>query len=241
MKISDLLIESQKQQLDELTAADVGKGVGKVAKGIGAVAGGVAGIPGAVKKGFQAGKQTVAGAGDQEQPQAQAAQTQQEPAQQPAAKPGLMGKLKQAAGDFKKGFQQGSGAAQEPAADTQQPTAEPAATPAAPAKKEPAQGGTDIAAIKQELNSFLQTYKQDIAMQNKNWTNVLPRLNSLEKQVSDLATAKGSAAPNVEKKTKAPSQKQIDADRERVMGMTSDSVIRTGRAVTESFQLFRKK
>ena len=107
MKISELLQESQ--QLDELTAADIGKGVGKVAKGVGAVAGGVAGIPGAVKKGFQAGKQAVAGAGDEPQATDQN-QTPADPAaQKPAAKPGIVGKLKQAASDFKQGFQQGSG------------------------------------------------------------------------------------------------------------------------------------
>lgn len=62
MRINDLIAETE--QLDELTAADVGRGVGKVAKGVGAVAGGVAGAWDAAKKGFQGGRATVAGGGD---------------------------------------------------------------------------------------------------------------------------------------------------------------------------------
>ena len=42
----------------------IGKAVGGLAKGVGAVAGGIAGIGSAVKKGYQAGKSTVGGAGD---------------------------------------------------------------------------------------------------------------------------------------------------------------------------------
>jgi hypothetical protein len=69
MKINDILIENKQEQLDELNlgkaasavARGAGKVVGGVAKGAGAVAGGIAGIPAAVKKGFQAGKKTVAG------------------------------------------------------------------------------------------------------------------------------------------------------------------------------------
>ena len=62
MRVNDLIVESE--QLDELTAADVGRGVGKVAKGAGAVAGGVAGAWDAAKKGFQSGRATVAGEPD---------------------------------------------------------------------------------------------------------------------------------------------------------------------------------
>jgi len=67
MRIQEILIESH--QLDEgpllnKIGTAVGKGVGTLAKGVGAVAGGVAGLGSAVKKGFQAGKSTVGGAGD---------------------------------------------------------------------------------------------------------------------------------------------------------------------------------
>jgi len=67
MKIYEILVESQDLQegpiLNKIGSA-VGKGVGALAKGVGAVAGGVAGLGGAIKRGFQAGKSTVAGAGD---------------------------------------------------------------------------------------------------------------------------------------------------------------------------------
>ena len=63
MKINDVIIENE--QLDELTAGQVGtavgKGAGAVAKGVGAVAGGVAGAGKAFMKGFRGGKATVAG------------------------------------------------------------------------------------------------------------------------------------------------------------------------------------
>jgi hypothetical protein len=66
MRINDILIESQLEEgpLLNKVGAGIGKAAGSVAKGVGAVAGGVAGLGSALKKGFQAGKQTVAGAGD---------------------------------------------------------------------------------------------------------------------------------------------------------------------------------
>ena len=69
MRINELLTESQLQQLEEgpilnKIGSAVGKGVGALAKGVGSVAGGVAGLGAAVKKGFQAGKEVVSGAGD---------------------------------------------------------------------------------------------------------------------------------------------------------------------------------
>jgi hypothetical protein len=67
MKISEILVESK--QLDEgpllnKIGSAVGKGVGAVGKGVGAVAGGVAGFGAAVRKGYRAGKATVASGGD---------------------------------------------------------------------------------------------------------------------------------------------------------------------------------
>jgi len=66
MRINDILTESQLEEgpLLNKVGAGIGKAAGSVAKGVGAVAGGVAGLGSALKKGFQAGKQTVAGAGD---------------------------------------------------------------------------------------------------------------------------------------------------------------------------------
>jgi len=67
MKINEILVESQ--QLDEGPILNkIGTGIGKVAggvgKAVGAVAGGIAGLGSAIKKGYQAGKSTVATGGD---------------------------------------------------------------------------------------------------------------------------------------------------------------------------------
>lgn len=96
MRINDILVENQ---IDEGPLDTIGKGVGKavggVAKGLGAVAGGVAGIPGAFKKGFQAGKTTVAGtpAAAQDKTQANLAKTGN-PVGAPAVKPTAGQKVK---------------------------------------------------------------------------------------------------------------------------------------------------
>ena len=71
MRITEILTESQLQQLEEGPKLDalgrgVGKAVGGFAKGVGAVAGGVVGAGTAMKKGWQAGKAAVARAGDDE-------------------------------------------------------------------------------------------------------------------------------------------------------------------------------
>ena len=60
-------------------------------------------------------------------------------------------------------------------------------------------------------------------------------------------TATQSSAEPTKQKTKgrkkaaAPSQAEIDADRERIMGPTSDSVIRKGNMVAEGFSFFRPR
>ncbi len=61
--------------------------------------------------------------------------------------------------------------------------------------------GADAAAVKKELNDFLATYRKDLAMQNKNWEFVTPKVNALEKQVADLV-ASGNAAPTAKPETK---------------------------------------
>jgi hypothetical protein len=73
MKINEILVESH--QLDEgplmnKIGTAIGKGVGTAAKAVGSVAGGVAGAFKAAKKGFQAGKDVVSAAGDDDTPPA---------------------------------------------------------------------------------------------------------------------------------------------------------------------------
>ena len=68
MKITDLVNESELEEgpvLNKIGTA-VGKGVGSAAKAAGAIAGGVAGLGSAIKRGYQAGKATVAKGGDED-------------------------------------------------------------------------------------------------------------------------------------------------------------------------------
>ena len=64
MRITEILTESQLQQLDEgpilnKIGTTVGNVAGGVAKGVGAVAGGIAGLGSAFKKGFDRSKGIV--------------------------------------------------------------------------------------------------------------------------------------------------------------------------------------
>ncbi len=234
MKINELLVESQ--QLDEgpFTQA-IGKGAGKVARGI-------ANIGKDLKTGFKAGYSG-------EQPPADAAAaptTAAEPAANTAAAT-QTAPVKKAAP---------AKAAAAPAANVTEPETTPTAAPAA--KPAANAAGTDVAAVKKELDSFLQTYKKDLAMQNKNWEFVTPKVNALEKQVADLVAANSAAAPAAEvpaaepetkrrggkvagelsqspsavrrreqrAANKKPSQAEIDADRDRLMGNMNDSIQR---------------
>jgi len=55
------------------------------------------------------------------------------------------------------------------------------------------------------------------------------------------ANAAKQQATEPKKKPAAPDQATIDADRERIMGPTSDSIIRTRPMMVEGFSLFRKR
>jgi hypothetical protein len=173
MKITDLIVESE--QLNELTAADVGQGVGKAAGAVGAVAGGVKGAWQAAKKGFEKGRATVAG---ETPPQAQAAPATGTAA--PAAAPGQAAPAAQGDANDPAGIQQqikqkelelkdlqgklraaqkgadNAAKAEKDAAQTQQaqqvakaPAAEPAAQQAAPAAAPDAATQARIAAAPQ--------------------------------------------------------------------------------------------
>lgn len=62
MRINELLVESEQQ--DEGLGSLVGKGIGAVGKGIGAVASVPQGLARAIKKGYQAGVDTIGGTAD---------------------------------------------------------------------------------------------------------------------------------------------------------------------------------
>jgi hypothetical protein len=246
MKITELLVESQPLDEGPFTQA-IGKVGGKIAKG-------AAAIGKDLKAGFKAGYSGEEPAADPNTPAA-------------ATEPAAAAPTTQAA-PVKKAA---------PVATTTAPAAAPAEEPAAAPAKEPAAkpaaNGEDATAVKKELDSFLATYKKDLAMQNKNWEFVTPKVNALEKQVADLVAAGSAApaatapvaepaAPAAEPETKrrggkvagelsqsasavrrreqrargkaAPTQAEIDADRERNIGMTSDSVIRKGASLSET-------
>ena len=99
MKNKNTKQQLQEQLLAEFDAVDkfgkfVGRTVGAGAKGLGAVAGGVAGLGDALKKGYQAGKQTVGGGGAN-------VQTKQQP--QPQKQGNNLTKQKTSMGDKFKG------------------------------------------------------------------------------------------------------------------------------------------
>lgn len=67
MKIREIVLEAQLDEGPMLNriGTGIGKAAGAAGKAVGAVAGGVAGLGRAIRKGYQAGKQTVGGAGDE--------------------------------------------------------------------------------------------------------------------------------------------------------------------------------
>jgi hypothetical protein len=250
MKITELLVESQ--QLDEgpFTQA-IGKVGGKIAKGI-------ANVGKDLKTGFKAGYS------GEEPPADPAAKV--EPTMAPVKASQAARVKKQAAPAKVAATTAPSAPAAEPAPAAAEPTATSAAPAAEPAPAAADNTGPDVAAMKKELDTLLKNYEDDLAMQNKNWKFVMPKVNALEKQVASLVAA-GSAAPAAEvpaaePETKrrggkvagelsqsasavrrreqrargkaAPSQAEIDADRERNIGITSDSVIRTGLSLSET-------
>jgi hypothetical protein len=166
MRINDILVESTQTNegplLNKLGDL-VGKGVGTVAKGAGAVAGGIAGIGTAAKKGFQAGKASVASAGDDEY------------------------------------------------------------------DDEPVSSQSTYAQV-----------KSDVARLDKK--GKIRILNLLKKSLGIDDSTRATPSPETGMQPAAkPSQAEIDADRERLMGPNSESTVRTGKVVAESFSLYRKQ
>lgn len=290
MKITEILTESQQQELNEGPVGDfakkVAKGAGKAIGGVGKVAGAIAGIPGGIKKAFQSGKQAaqdvIGGTGqgaDSSEPVGTAAPAAQQTA--PA----------QSGGGFVQGFKQGMGmgGGQAQAATTTSQVNKQGPSGTAPAqvsgaaqqqalaKTAQAAGGdpakaaqTLYATVKAQVNqldkkgkqrllqllqkSIQQTPAQPAAPAAKaaapaagpgsktagttaaGQPKIEPDLNAPAEQP---AAAAGKKKP-IPKKKVAPSQAEIDADRARVMGTTTDSVIRKGNMVAEGFTFYRR-
>jgi len=304
MKITEILVESQ--QLDEgpllnKIGSAIGKGAGALAKGVGAVAGGVAGAGTAIKKGFQAGKDTVAQAGDDApaaataKPATGAPATAQSaapvggataqptagdvnkagPAGTAPAKP-LQGQAKVAADKTaaatagqnqaaagqtmysqvkanidkldKKGkqrilqlLQKSIAAPAAGAAPAAAPAAEPAATPA------PAAATTPAPAAKPAATTPAPAATAPAAEPAAAPTTTAPtkrtggRVKGQLSQDPRAVKRREANAAKTKQQAQTPNQAEIDADRNRIMGVTSDSIVRRQPMMSESFSLFRKR
>jgi hypothetical protein len=167
---------------------------------------------------------------------------------------------------IKQGFTPGQGEQPAAAAST---TAAPAANPAAPTADPAAEKAAKIGVGQinkiiptlrtRDLMSLQANLEKTIASKKK----AAPAAPAADATTTTAPAAPGSDAAKDElygagnrpkgakdkvaalksqnkKKAVAPSQADIDADRERNIGMTSDSVIRKGRVVAEGFSLYRK-
>jgi hypothetical protein len=322
MKIHEILVESQ--QLDEGPMLNkIGSGIGKfaggAAKALGAVAGGVVGAGSAMKKGFQAGRDTVAQAGDDE---AEAPATTQPAATTqgaaPAAEPVGGATAQPTAGDVNKAGPSGTAPAK-PLQGAAKVAADKTAAATA-GQDQAAAGQTMYAQVKANIDKLDKKGKQRILQLLQKSLTAAPAaekpgdgaMGAMASQlggkpantmanapVSATNTAKPgnpnaapaaeptaapaaepTAAPAVEptkpgkvlrkpralqqpaaapaaeptapaaepkkraprkQAAKAPTQAEIDADRERLMGVTSDSIVRRQPALAEGFSLFRKR
>jgi hypothetical protein len=204
MKINEILLESEVQNLEEgpilnKIGTAVGKGVGAVAKGAGAVAGGVAGLGAAAKKGFQAGKQTVAGAGD-------------EPADPNAAAPAAGGPQ-----GFMAGLKQGlSGKKSAPATTAQDINAQgPKGT--APAKNQTGAGAQAIAKTAQAAGGNAEKAGQTLYAQVKSQVNQLDKkgktriMQLLQKSLQQTPAKPAATDPNAAAQAAEPAAEPTTA------------------------------
>lgn len=319
MKIQEILLESQELEegplLNKIGSA-IGKGAGALAKGVGAVAGGVAGAGTAIKKGFQAGRDTVAQAGDD----AAAPATPSTPAQPaaqattaaPAAAAPVGGATAQpAAGEVNKAGPAGTApakplqgaakvAADKTAAATagqdqsaagqtmyaqvkanidkldkkgkqrilqllQKSMAAPAAV--APAAAEPAAGAGAMGAMANQLGAAKPAAEPANTMANApvSAANTAKPGNPNAAPAAAPAAAptatppaktggrvKGQLSQNpravkrreanaAKQQAQTPDQATIDAERDKIMGVTSDSIVRRKPVMAEGFSLYRKR
>lgn len=247
MRLNEILTESKLQEgplLNKLGSV-VGKAAGTVAKGVGAVAGGVAGIGKAFKKGYQAGKTTVGSGGDTDSAEPAASTTASTPSSTGAA---TAAQAKPAA-QTKSAATSAPAAQAKPAQTKAQPTATTAPSTAKPAPS--AANDTQYAQVQKAIQTLPPEQQKELLAALKADPKVKSAMAKVaapqQKPVAqpDAAPA-ATPAPAVSsepqapkkkgsrKKPAAPSQAEIDADRARIMGPTSDSVIRTGSSIVES-------
>jgi hypothetical protein len=127
----------------------------------------------------------------------------------------------------------GAAPAATPAPAVPEPTAPAAAAPEAPAVPEP----TAPAAAAPEAPAAEPTAAPAPVAPKKTGGRVKGQLSQ------DPRAVKRREANAAKTKQQAPasSQAEIDADRERIMGVTSDSIVRRQPMMSEGFSLFRKR
>ncbi len=198
MRINEVLVENQNLEegpiLNKIGTA-VGKGIGAAAKGVGAVAGGIAGLGKAFKKGYQAGKGTVGGAGDDDDTSTTSSGTTSG-----SGTTSSSGTAAPAAG--------GPKTTAAPAATSPAPAAAPAAKPAPaaapaptakvpskveptldPAPENPAPNDTTYAQAQKAVGKLQPTEKQEIVTMLQND----PKVQAAQKAAADKAAAKKAA------------------------------------------------
>jgi hypothetical protein len=276
MRINEILVESK---LDEGPFGSLVKAAGR---GVGNVIGGVAGAAGAAKgavKGavdrakssFKAGEKgaydTLAGkpaaapsAAAPDQTQANLAKTgnpvgapsDQTPAA-PAEKPGLLKKMGQAVGDFKAGFQQGSGQAapaassQAPASTAQAPTApadakaDPNAAPATDTAAQPKaatpaadpKADTAYAQAQKAINGLAPEQKKELVTM----IQADPKVKAaLAKPAAASTAPQAVAKPKIKQPLKIKGAKQAAPQPQQQVASKEN----LGNMVAESFSIFRK-
>jgi hypothetical protein len=152
------------------------------------------------------------------------------------------GGLKGFVDQFKKGFAQGRGEPAAPAA-TSAATTEPAAEPTPVANpKADAQSKVGVG----QINKIIPTLRtRDLMSLKKNLDAVIATKQKTPADTSTAAAPADASAPVTtppettakkgrKKKAVAPTQAEIDADREARLGYQSDSVIRTGASLSET-------
>jgi hypothetical protein len=117
------------------------------------------------------------------------------------------------------------------------PNAAPVAKPGA----SPAAGGTGFGFDGNTGQPFQSQADRDASDAADKAAKVAPAAPTAAPTPSGEPVAPAPKKRAPPKKKAAPSQAEIDAERERIMGPTSDSIIRTRPMMAESFSLFRKR
>jgi hypothetical protein len=267
MRINEILVESKLDEgpLGSLVKA-AGRGVGNVIGGVAGAAGAAKGaVKGAVdraKSSFKAGekgaydtlagKPTAApasgGAAAPDQTQTNLAKTgnpvgapsDQAPAA-PAEKPGLLKKMGQAVGDFKAGFQQGSGqaapAASTPASTAPAPAADTAEQPKAAAPAADPKADTAYAQAQKAINGLAPEQKKELVTMIQADPKVKAALAkpAVQKPAAS-AVPQAVAKPKIKQPLKIKGAKQAAPQpQQQVAGKEN-----LGNMVAESFSIFRK-